>query len=133
MNDTRCYFFQIPNMVDDDKQLTPHDFRLYCHFKRVAGEAGICYQSNQTMTRATGMSKPKVINARRKLEELGYITIEQREGNTNLIRIQDIWSENKGKYLSKEVERSSKDHYLGDGKDFDQVGVKISTTKNNPF
>jgi len=133
MANAHCYFFMVPNIVDDDQRLTPHDFRLYCHLKRVAGDEGVCFQSNKTIMKATGMSKPTVLKSKKKLKELEYIEVVARKGNTDLIYIEDIWSRNIGKYLANSVEKGGMNLDPGGGKDFDQGVANICTPKKNPL
>jgi hypothetical protein len=52
----RRYFTIIPNMVDD-LGLSPYAYRLYGHFRRVAGEAGECWQSTATLAETCKMSR----------------------------------------------------------------------------
>jgi hypothetical protein len=134
----RCYFFQIPNILDDDSRLTVHAFRLYCHIKRVAGEDGECYQSIKTLCKVCHMTKPTLLKSRRLLEEAGYIDIDPRRGQTSIIRVRDIWSQNIGHFLAKSIDRMEDGEAWstkqpGDGIHFDQEVVKNDTTKNNPI
>ena len=99
----------------------------------MAGDEGVCFQSNKTIMKATGMSKPTVRKSKKTLQELEYIEVEARKGSTDLIYIRDIWSRNIGKYLANSIEKGGMNLDQGGGTDFDQGVVKICTPKKNPL
>lgn len=99
------YRTEIPNIIED-LDLDPYAYRLYCYYKKVAGDYGKCTQKKSTISKETRMS-PSVIKDRNKIlsqpfPQLGgkpLITIVHRkdENNDNLpnqITIEDIWPEN---------------------------------------
>ncbi|MBE3144015.1 MAG: helix-turn-helix domain-containing protein [Planctomycetes bacterium] len=94
----RKYFYIIPNLVDD-LGLSPFAFRLYCHFKRVAGENGRCWQSTRNLADRCRMSVGAVVNAKKELLEQGFIDIEVTKNpkggiDFHQIKIADIWQRN---------------------------------------
>ena len=94
----KSYFFMLPNMVDDSG-LSVFAFRLYCRFKRVAGEDGKCYQSTRTLADACKMSTASVSRAKSELLKVGLIRITKAKGqhggrDYDEIFINDIWEKN---------------------------------------
>lgn len=92
------YFSQIPNIVDE-LNLTPHAYRLYGHLRRVAGEAGKCWQSTKTLAKSCNMSMGKVSEAKRELEDtypplIRVISKTKENGIYHEITITDIWGMN---------------------------------------
>jgi hypothetical protein len=99
------YRTEIPNIIED-LNLDPYAYRLYCYYKKVAGDSGSCYQRKRIIEEKTKMSKD-VIKKRNKIlarpfSELGgksLIKITQRKGPDDnnlptLIEIVDIWPDN---------------------------------------
>jgi len=97
----RKYWIQLPNMIDDSN-LDVYEFRLYAHYKRVAGDNGKCWQSKAAVATLCGMSAGKASQATRSLETRGLITIEEvasgRGQPYHIIRIVDIWPRNMALY-----------------------------------
>lgn len=90
------YFTQLPYLVDDS-DLDPYAFRLYCHYKRRAGDHGVCHESVRTTAQHCRMSPAMVVKTRRDLAARGLVTIE--EGTTpTRITIVDIWPSNMTRY-----------------------------------
>src|ERR1051326_1473018 len=106
-SDLRRYRTELPNIIDD-LDLSLCAYRLYGHYKRVAGSGGVCFQSNRTIAAACKMSVGSVVNARKELaaerEELGgasLITVTKRgtAGSEHVnVRIVDIWEYNMRRY-----------------------------------
>jgi hypothetical protein len=98
----RSAFTIIPNIVDD-MDLSAIAFRLYVHFKRVAGDNGDCFQSSETLANLCHMSMGAVSKAKRELERAGLIRIEIKSTERNIyhnITIVDLWKMNAEKYSS---------------------------------
>lgn len=100
-----AYRTEIPNIIDE-LNLDPYAYRLYCYYKKVAGDSGACFQKKKTIEEKTGMSTT-VIKDRTKIlaapfEELGgkpLIKVTSRKGTDGnnlptLIEVEDIWPEN---------------------------------------
>ena len=100
----RKYWIQLPNMIDDS-DLDVYEFRLYAHYKRVAGDDGKCWQSKATVATLCGMSTGKASEASRALEARGLITIEEvpsgRGQPYHIIRIVDVWPRNMALYAQR--------------------------------
>src|SRR5262245_56793728 len=106
-SDLRRYRTEIPNIVDD-LGLTQTAFRLYGHYKRVAGPSGICFESVRTIVAKCRMSIGSVVNAREELsrnrDELGgnsLITVSRHSANGKdhiNVRVNDIWDSNIKRY-----------------------------------
>jgi len=101
IDESKSYFFMIPNLIDE-MGLSVYAFRLYCHFKRVTGESGECWQSTATISEACQMSTGSVSNAKAELAEAGLIRVEKRIAkggarDSDLITITDIWEKNRSK------------------------------------
>lgn len=90
------FYARMPNMADDD--LDPHEYRLYGHYRRVAGEKGICWESAATTARKCHMGRTSVFSARAKLVEMGYITINASQGETTEIIINNVWKINNSRF-----------------------------------
>lgn len=96
------YFHMMMNMCDDDLDL--HQYRLYGHYLRVAGQKGGCDESVRTTASICGMGHTTVIRVRRELVQLGYIKADEpspeeaRKGATVHVTIIDKWAENIRRY-----------------------------------
>jgi hypothetical protein len=95
----RSYFTIIPNLIEDFSHITPYEFRLYVHLKRVAGDEGRCWQSTKTLATACGMSVGSVVKARKGLYGLGLIDIsvsENKHGGNDYFEVEivDVWEKN---------------------------------------
>src|SRR3990167_2619823 len=69
------YFHMMMNMCDDDLNL--HQYRLYGHYLRVAGENCNCNESVRTTASKCRMGHTTVIRVRRELAKLGYIEVDE--------------------------------------------------------
>jgi len=99
------YFSLILNIIDEILK-DPFEMRLYIKYKRIAGDSGACFKSNNHLAAECGMSKSQLIRTKKKLaqprKELGgksLITIKIRfkdDGNreTDSVVINDLWAEN---------------------------------------
>lgn len=101
-DDTRGYFFMMPNMIDDIG-LSVYAFRLYGRLKRVAGDKGHCDQSTRTLADACQMSTASVSRAKQELLTAGLIRISTKKRtyggmDYHEITIVDIWAENVSRY-----------------------------------
>ena len=127
--DTRKYFIQVPNMIDD-LDLSPYAFRLYVHLKRVAGDEGTCWQSTNTLAKACQMSSGSVSNAKKELHKLGLIAVMTKKNTQggidhHEITIIDIWPRNITRYVtSSPHEQASSPH---------EQASSPGETKNNPL
>ena len=98
----RSHFTMIPNIVDD-MDLDPFAFRLYAHFRRVAGENGRCWQGTNTLAVACHMSAGQVSESKATLVSQGLIRIDPMPNPgggspRHRIAILDIWAKNAAKY-----------------------------------
>jgi len=114
--DIRKYYYQIQNIVDD-MHLDPFAFRLYSHFKRVAGEKSTCYQSTNTLATACDMSMGMVSKARNKLLELKLIEITTRKSPHGVkelivVTICDLWTNNIQHYTTSHSEIATSPHEI---------------------
>lgn len=92
------YRTEIPNIIFQMK-LDPWAFKAYCLFKMTAGDRGVCFKSNITLSEEIGCSVPTLIKLKHQLEKEGLIKIIKRVhengGNLpDLIQIVDIWPQN---------------------------------------
>lgn len=90
------HFTQVPNKVDD-MGLAATTVRLYLHLKRVAGEYGRCFQSQDTLADHCSMGTRTVTRAKAELLKAGLITISVEiiaGRKCHVITIVDIWEEN---------------------------------------
>lgn len=104
---------ELPNILFDIA-LDIHEFRLYCQYKKVAGDESSCWMSTKSLIAATQMSERGFWAAKKNLEKpraelggLSLITIKKRyktgskERGTDLIVINDIWGLNFQRIYSK--------------------------------
>lgn len=101
------FFCQIPNLVDE-LNLSPYAYRLYGHFKRVAGESGKCWQSTRTLADKCRMSMGSVSDAKKELEStyppLIKVTSKTKDnGMYHEVVITDIWYINHDYWTGKDV------------------------------
>lgn len=73
MAGTDSRFFIIPNMIDDAK-LSPSEFRLYAHLKRVCGDSRVCTETERTLAERCNLSSKTVCKAKEGLRKAGLIT-----------------------------------------------------------
>lgn len=124
------FFTMIPHLVDDS-DISPYAIRLYLHLKRVAGENGRCWQSQDTLEKACRMSNRTIVKAKRELGKAGFIviTLDAVGGHPqHIITIVDIWKQNENVYRGK----SAPDPH-SHGVDQHPIAVEISTSKNTPI
>jgi len=101
--EVRDFYMQIPNLVDDTS-MSVYAFRLYCHLKRVVGANGNgkCWASTQTLAKDCNMSVGMISKAKKELEALKFIIINQvpHAGRAaHNIRIVNIWKKNHYAYV----------------------------------
>ena len=101
--DLRKYRIELPNLYDD-ADLDPYEFRLLAHYKRV----GTCWESTATTAAKCKMSVGKVSEARRSLQDKGFIHIQDEPSDYGTIQItvKDVWAQNFEKY----TQRSHSEH-----------------------
>ena len=136
--DPRRYYTQVPNIIDD-MDMSVYAFRLYVHLKRVAGDEGKCWQSTDTLAQACRMSAGKVSDAKKELEVLRLIKIEQVDNprggrDYHSITIFDIWQRNTSAFsdcvsTSSPYELASSPHELTSS----PGEIKNNPIKNNPI
>jgi hypothetical protein len=94
--DRKKYRTEIPNIVDDS-DLSVYAFRLYVHIKRVAGEAGQCYEGSQSLAKNCKMSVGKISAAKQELVDAGFIRLvpgDWKKGKADTITVVDVWDRN---------------------------------------
>jgi hypothetical protein len=96
----RRYYTQIPNIVDDSI-LSVSAIRLYLHIKRIAGDNGVCTESQATLAKRCRMTGRTIVRAKYELHDGLFIKIEHviKGGHpAHVIHIRDIWEENEETY-----------------------------------
>ena len=131
--DPRKYYTQLPNIIDD-MNLSVYAFRLYAHLKRVAGDAGTCWQSVTTLAEACQMSRGMIVKARGELEGkrlIKTVDVDNPKGGRDFkqITIIDIWRLNIEKYTSSQDELASSPHEFTSS----PGELKNNPIKNNPI
>lgn len=90
------YFHIIPNIADEE--LNPYEYRLLGHYLRVCGaNHKICFESIRTTAEKCKMSHPMVLEARKRLVELGYLQLHETEYEKQrriVVTILDFWPRN---------------------------------------
>jgi hypothetical protein len=103
----RRWYTQIPNLVST-LGLSPYTFRLYVHFKQVAGDDGNCWQSVKTISEKCGMSPFSITKSKRELAKAGLIKIQLVHRPFarpyHSIRIIDIWEKNEKEYWRQKMQ-----------------------------
>jgi hypothetical protein len=135
IDSSKSFFFIIPNILDDMK-LSVYAFRLYCHYKKVAGEDGTCWQSVKTMSEKCQMAAGSITNARRELEEKGLIKVNEVHNPTGKafleVTIIDIWGINKKGYSPDECSCSPHEYPSSPG-EIKNTPLNKNTNKNTSF
>ena len=126
--DSRKYYTTIPNIIDD-MDLSVYAYRLYGHLKRVAGDAGQCWQSTETLAKACGMGWATVSRAKTELVGKELIIIEQvknPQGGKDFhnITITDVWENNTIKYATSTQEGATSHQ---------EITTSHQEIKNNPI
>jgi len=121
------HFSMIPHIIDD-MGLSPYEYRLYGHLKRVTGEnGGQCWQSTATIAKICKMAAGTVSKAKKTLERLGLIRIEEVPGKPgrhfHRITLVNIWQRNADHFQSSQGELQSSQ---------DETKNNPSFTKNPP-
>lgn len=96
----RKYRTELPNMIDDS-DLSVYEFRLYAHYKRVAGDSGECTEGLRTIAEKCRMSIGKASMARKELIEKKYIILHEgnsNKGEADTVLIVNMWKHNYKKY-----------------------------------
>jgi hypothetical protein len=92
------FYAMIPKMAIQD--LTPYELALYTVYKQTASDHGVCFKSNATLAKEAHMSVSRMKEARKALEEKGYIRVKYTEDEAGIINtppditIIDIWGQN---------------------------------------
>ena len=103
----RGYFTTVPNLILDDERVGPFEIALYLHYRRVAGDGGVCFQGRDRIAKATGIGRTRVLEARARLVELGYIRVNERGAPyPTEVTIADVWGENFARYAGPKVSRA---------------------------
>lgn len=71
-NPLRHHFLQVPNIIDE-LGLTAAAVRLYVHFRKVAGEDGVCWTSYKTKSKICRLDVRTVQKAEKELVKAGLI------------------------------------------------------------
>ena len=76
----------------DDAGLSVHEFRLVCHLARRAGN-GEAFPSAESMARVCKMKRDTVFKVLKSLKGRNIVTVKQRDGDSNLYRINkpSVW------------------------------------------
>lgn len=112
------YYWRTPNLIDDIK-MSLQAFRLYSHLKRVAGEDGLCWQSQRTLAKKCFMSVGSVVNAKEELIRLHLIKLNQVKNPAggkyyHHIEITNIWRTNIDAYTKEnQVDTNSSPEAVG--------------------
>mgnify|MGYP001600622752 FL=1 len=109
----RRYFTIIPNYIVNHS--TPYEQAIYLYMKRVAGETGTCWTSNQEIGKKLQCSRNTISKYRNKLIKRGWIEIvgSKKVGTTKQTvpeyKIIDLWELNNNFYTNKNKEVSNND------------------------
>jgi len=144
------YRHELPNIVDE-MGLDPYEYRVYGHYKRIAGDSGDCFRSNTRLAKECGMGLTKFKQVKARLAEpfevLGgkpLIEVTSRmtdkgDPDTDWVTIIDIWPDNM-RYISEKYntggsprDRGVGRHATGGGspRDHKEEPFKKNPLKNN--
>ena len=130
------FFSMIPHLVDDSG-ISAQAKTLYLHLKRVAGEDGLCWKTQDQLAEHCGFSPKTVVKAKRDLIEAKIIEVklETFEGHPrHIIHLLNIWTENERKY--RQSVSKGTDNYVERIPQSVSKGTVIGTrrrvTKNTP-
>ena len=102
---SHAYRTEVPNVIFSFK-LSHAAFRLYCYFKKVAGDGQQCWQSLNTLSMNCQLRRASVVDCRNELEGHGLIRVERVNWKgvfRTQIAIVNIWGMNlhtKGKGMA---------------------------------
>lgn len=102
------YFHQMLNMADDD--LDPYEYRLLGHYVRVCGRGGSCWEAIETTAHVCKMSVGMASKTRRRLAELGWISLTPGRNNSLTVRLIDRMSDNVQRYKPSPGESKPSSH-----------------------
>jgi hypothetical protein len=104
---SRDYRTEIPNIVFEMNEaglISDSDFKLYCTYRRIAGQNGGCYYGTRSLVKKCGLSHTTITlckkNLSQKFEILGWKSLikitpcDRKKETADLIRITDIWPDN---------------------------------------
>lgn len=103
----RRFFTIVPNYVINHS--TPYERSIYLYMKRLAGEHGSCWASNQTIAEHEGCSRNTVAKYIKQLvkrgwiKQVGYRSVGQTKQKVAEYRIVDLWDQNNQFYAKKKV------------------------------
>lgn len=85
----------IPAWIDD-AELTPNQFRVLCRIARRCGKDSQCHESLDGIASGCKIRRETVQSAIKALKHLGWITAEQREGQTTIYHLAPTVNEGLG-------------------------------------
>jgi hypothetical protein len=124
----RKYFTVVPNLLDE-LDLSPIAFRLYFHLRRIAGEEVEIRKSTKKLADKVGCSSGAITNAKRELELLGLINIQEKANERHvyhIIVVCDVWKRNVEEFHS---DRSPGERSCSPGERLRSCGERIEEHK----
>lgn len=107
-------FVNIPIEIFSSKELTANEKILYGYLSIFKKQC--CFQSNEALAKAIGVSENTITNGLKHLEELGYVFVEFVNGNSAARRIYTIFDNPKKlKYLASKGYLESFAHSFAQG------------------
>lgn len=136
-SDKHNHFLMTPNIIFQ-LGLNPSQIALYVALKSICGESGYCIKPTRKIAKMVGMSERKAIYILESLCEVNEFlhkplivstprTTDCGDRDTNLIKIVDIWDENRRYHKFEDI----KDFNRG-GADFAPPGAKSAPGGANP-
>jgi hypothetical protein len=128
------YRTEIPNIIFE-LGLTPYEFLVYCHIKRITGESGKCWQSVREIAKSCGISVTQVAKCIDSLTipknglNLPLIKKTKRKlpnglNETNLITVVNLWKHNGDHFREKNNLKNKENHqFEEEGGGTPQYGV----------
>jgi len=130
------FFSMIPHLIDDS-ELSAQAKALYLHLKRVAGEDGLCWKTQDQLAEHLSFSTKTIVTAKRELIKAKVIEVklESFEGHPrHIIHLLNIWTLNERKYrqsVPKETDINVKRKPIAVPNETD-IGSRPVVTKNTP-
>lgn len=130
------FFTMIPHLIDD-ADISPQAKALYLHLKRVTGEDGTCWKTQDQLSKHCGFSTKTIVSAKRELIKAKIIKVELEafEGHPrHIIHLLNLWTENERKYrqsVSNETDNNVKGKPQSVSNET-AIGFRPRVTKNTP-
>jgi hypothetical protein len=124
----------MPARFVSDKRLSPNDVKILAALGLYTNQAGVCWPTQKTIERFTGIGKQGIMDGLKRLERHGYIRVlkgeywpgQKSKWLTN--RYQVLWRGNEPLPKYEDL-KDAHQYNLGEDKNHDQETIKPATTE----